>query len=273
MRLMKDTGLLAQVMPELVDTWGPKGAQDPIYHPEGNTFAHSLMVLDNMRGGTMAEKVAAFIHDIGKPATQKILPSGRITNYGHDAKGAEIADGMLRGLKFSAPEVKDITEMVRVHMVMHDVDKLTKPKLARLLEREDLPSLIKLQKADSLGTTSPERFSKVREDFILSKLADFKAAPEPAQQPGAPPVVTGDHLRDLGYVPGPAFKMILGAARNSQYEGGINDIDSGLKFVAQNYSKYHGLNYKQQKELLAKDEAHQAATNADQSNIDVARAH
>ena len=258
MRLMKDTGLLEQVMPELAPTWGPKGAQDPTYHPEGNVFAHQLMVLDNMAGGTMEEKLAAFIHDIGKPATQKILPSGRITNFGHDAKGADIAGDMMRGLTFSSQEVTDVTEMIRLHMVMHDVDKLTKPKLSRILERPDLMSLVKLQKADALGTTAPDRFAKVREDFILSKLASFKAAPEPAQRLGAPPVMTGDHLTDLGYVPGPAFKMILEAARTSQYEGAITDVEKGRSFVTENFARYQGMNYKQQKELLAKDQADRA---------------
>ena len=205
------------------------------------------MVLDNMAGGTMEEKLAAFIHDIGKPATQKILPSGRITNYGHDVKGAEIAGNMMRDLTFSKQQVTDVTEMIRLHMVMHDVDKLTKPKLSRILERPDLISLVKLQKADALGTTSPNRFAKVREDFIMSKLADFKAAPEPAQRLGAPPVVTGDHLTELGYVPGPAFKMILEAARVSQYEGGIKNADTGTSFVTENFARYKGLNYKQQK--------------------------
>lgn len=250
MRFVMGSGLMHQVIPEMVPMRGPRGRQDPLHHPEKTAWTHTMMVLDQLRGSAFEDVMAGFMHDIGKPKTQLISPTGRISNLRHDYEGAKITEAIMRRLKFTTDETAAVTDAVRLHMKMHAVQEMTHGKLAHLLERPDILRLVRLQHADSMATFSPDRFLKTNRDFLMAKLEEMKSSSNPAQRLGAPSVVTGDTLIEMGYKPGPAFKQILEASRTAQYEGGVVDAATGRRFVTENFSDFKGLTLKQQQDLL-----------------------
>ena len=97
--LLRDSGLLAHVLPEMMLTIGCE--QSPEYHPEGDVYKHIRLMLDKMPADAPAELPwTILLHDIAKPATVSVGEDGRIHNYGHDKLGAEMAEVILVRLKF-----------------------------------------------------------------------------------------------------------------------------------------------------------------------------
>lgn len=182
---MMKTGLIKGLIPELAELNGPRGRQDTKWHPEGNAWRHTLMVVDNLakqgNGKQFDLMLTGLIHDVGKPATQKIWPDGGISNYNHDAVGAQMSKPIMERLSMSAVEQNAIYDMVLVHMKMHQVKKMpqTPPsepsELWQILRRPDIHKLIELQQADALGTNFAGRFARDNREFLQSKLAELKS--------------------------------------------------------------------------------------------------
>ena len=106
--LLDATGLLVQVLPEVVRLKGV--AQPPQYHPEGDVWVHTLLLLDGLPAGCPATFAwAALLHDIGKPATFRVAPD-RIRFDGHVEAGIRIAEEICRRLRF--PESRDGADLV-----------------------------------------------------------------------------------------------------------------------------------------------------------------
>lgn len=256
LELLKSTGLLQHIIPEFVETWGPKGYQDPKHHPEGNVWTHTRQVVSHAeKTGDFVLIMGAMLHDIGKPGTQEIREGDcncdasisscahpeRITNLGHDKLGAEMSRVICERLRLTAKETDSICDLVRLHMLMHNVDKLRKSRLIAILSRDDIDQLMQLQHADSLGSffyhgieelhnyplsEVGERIStKSRKEFITSKIQELKPVWE------VPAILSGGDLIKAGYKPGPMFKTILSKVRNAQLEGQLQNKDQALELV------------------------------------------
>lgn len=165
-----DSGRLAAVVPEMMELCGELGEQDPVWHPEGNAFVHTLLVVGNLAGSHFVLMLAGLLHDIAKPQTQKRWTGGGISNHGHDVLGAEMARVICRRLQVSDDETDRVCELIRLHMKMHKVTKLPDNELAELLKRSDIGDLIILQHADSQGTGHPDRANHSRKAFLAEKL-------------------------------------------------------------------------------------------------------
>jgi len=113
LRILNDTELLDEIIPELSACKGI--AQSPEHHPEGDVFVHTLKMFEFPE--YPISKILAFsmlLHDVGKPLVQEI--SDKITFYNHEKKSAELADTILRRLRFSNKDTNEIVFIIGNHM-------------------------------------------------------------------------------------------------------------------------------------------------------------
>ncbi|MBS2006057.1 MAG: HD domain-containing protein [Cyanobacteria bacterium SZAS TMP-1] len=239
--LLVETGLMAEILPEMMDTLHPlAGRQDPIWHPEGLVWTHTKMVLAELvaHGASFELLLAGLLHDVSKPETLEVeVVEGveRIHNYGHAEKGAVVAEAVCKRLKLSSKQVFRVSEIVRLHMQMHSFGEpgIKRSKLVRLMERDDIMDLIMMQHADSMGTgrTQEQRESASHKAFYLAKLDEVRNDPNPALRPGAVILVDGKMIKELGFKPGPIYKVIKEAAFEAQHAGEFTDEASARQWL------------------------------------------
>jgi len=150
-KLMSATGLLKHILPEVEALKGVKQRED--YHSEGDAYRHTLMVLKNAPPG-VENQIAALLHDIGKPATTKMIEN-QISSKGHEEVGAEIAEAIMKRLKFDNDATSRVKKIVRNHMRPHQLGRASGPKALRKFIREVgdelIESILNLARADELG--------------------------------------------------------------------------------------------------------------------------
>jgi poly(A) polymerase len=216
-----DTGLIRHFLPELLDTIGCD--QPPEWHPEGDVFIHTMIMLGMLADDAPIELcLATLLHDIAKPPTRTIDEDGRIRFNGHDALGAEMAATILRRLRYPNQVVADVTAMVARHMQFMHVQKMRTAKLKRFMAEPTFPMEMELHRVDC---GSSNGFTE-NYDFIRDKEAEFAA------EPLIPlPLVTGRDLIDLGMKPGPRFREILEAIQIEQLEGRLQEREAALIYM------------------------------------------
>jgi poly(A) polymerase len=226
--LLMKTGLMKEILPEVVEMNGPRGEQDPRWHPEGNAWVHTRGVVEILSRNGVAPEVmlAGLLHDIGKPDTQVFHADGRITNTNHAAIGAKMASSIARRLDFSPSRVSRLANTVRLHMTMHKGDEMRPGRLATLLEGKHIADLISLQDADA-QVGNPLLGRKSLLPFYTNKLAELAAKARESERLGAAALVTGKTLIELGHKPGPNFKLMLNEAREAQIEGVFGTAEAG----------------------------------------------
>lgn len=155
---LKESGALVTIIPEFAETWGPRGEQHPKWHPEGNVWIHTLMVVEALPPhASLALKLAAVFHDIGKPPTFFPHPlTGDISFPGHAHVGADMFRRVI-GPRLGIDEetIKTAAEIIEHHMLMHDFFKpqLTSPEFQQhILQLPWIEELIEMQHADVYGT-------------------------------------------------------------------------------------------------------------------------
>ena len=205
--LLRDTGLLEQILPELAATIDCE--QSPDFHPEGSVFNHICLMLEKTPAGASESLPwAILLHDIAKPVTaERGAATGKIHFYGHEKVGAEMAKNILRRLKFSNKQIGEIVACVRHHMQFKDVKQMRKATLRRLLLRETFPLELELHRLDCLGSFGGLEYY----NFMLEQAEELK------QQPLIrPPLLTGDDLIALGVKPGKELGALLAEIRELQ---------------------------------------------------------
>ncbi len=218
---LEQSGILAQVHPRLQDLVNCPQPLD--HHPEGDAWQHTLMVLDRaaqMKGHSQdprAFMMAALLHDIGKPLMTEIR-EGRITSYGHDTAGEDLALDFLREFKCSGHRAARIASLVREHMrpvlLFKTRDQVGDRAIRKLAKRVDTRELLLLSEADYLGRSTDRDFRPIKQWF-LDRLN--RVGLEPGD--GILPVIRGQDLIDIGYAPGPHFSSILEYAFSLQLDG------------------------------------------------------
>jgi tRNA nucleotidyltransferase/poly(A) polymerase len=206
-----------------------KGVLQPEqFHPEGDVFKHTRLMLQFLPEKVSVPLVfAVLLHDVAKPVTATIDETGRIRFSGHDRAGAEMAEEIMRRLRFSGAETEATVEMVRQHMVFKDVPKMREAKLKRFMARPTFEEELELHRVDCQGS---HRMLDNYE-FLLRRGEEF--ANEPIIPP---PLVRGDDLIALGLKPGPKFGEILEAVETQQLEGNLQTREEALEWVKREYS-------------------------------------
>jgi poly(A) polymerase len=224
--LLDSSGLMAAILPELE---AMKGVLQPEqFHPEGDVFVHTRLMLQSLREPVSVPLVfAVLLHDVAKPVTATVDQTGRIRFNEHDRIGAEMTDGIMRRLRFSGAEIEDTVEMVKQHMVFKDAPKMRVAKLKRFMARPTFEKELELHRVDC---ESSHRMLDNYE-FLLRKREEF--ANEPIIPP---PLVRGDDLIALGLKPGPKFGEILEAVETRQLEGSFHTREEALRWVKREYA-------------------------------------
>jgi poly(A) polymerase len=223
--LLDESGLLKEVLPEISAMKGV--AQPAEFHPEGDVFVHTLLLLENLPHPCPATLAwGALLHDVGKPATFRVAPD-RIRFNGHVDVGVKMAEDICRRLRFSNADAAQVMALVENHMRFGQVGRMKETTLKRFLRLPGFEEHLALHRADSLA--SHGHLSTY--DFLQTKLAE---TPVENIRPAA--LVTGDDLIGAGYSPGPRFREILEAVEDRQLEGRLVTREAALEFVRREFS-------------------------------------
>jgi tRNA nucleotidyltransferase (CCA-adding enzyme) len=232
--LALELGLLDRLFPELKTLVGCP--QEPEWHPEGDVWVHTLLVVDEARarlnglerGRAAAVMLGALCHDLGKPATTAFV-DGRIRSIGHEEQGVAPATALLDRLNVYSFDGFDVRTTV-LGIVAHHLKpgmfrKSPTPvgdgAFRRLAQKVDLELLARVAKADCLGRTGPFDCSAM--DWFLERARALGVEHAPPR-----PLVMGRHLLELGLAPGPQVGAILKQIYERQLDGEIETIDEGL---------------------------------------------
>ena len=219
-----DTRLIRHIVPEVLPMIGCD--QPPEWHPEGDVYTHTCIMLEMLGPDAPLELcLAVLLHDIAKPPCRTIDDdTGRIRFNGHDSMGAEMAETILRRLKYSNHIIDAAVPMVARHMQFMNVQQMRVAKLKRFMSTPTFEQEMELHRVDcgsSNGFTD-------NYEFLQAKEAEFAAEPLIP-----PPLVTGRDLIRLGLKPGPRFKEILEIIQTEQLEGRILTREGALEFLHQ----------------------------------------
>ena len=228
--LLDSSGLLRQVIPELDACKGCE--QPPQFHPEGDVFVHTRLMLSLLPEQVSVPLVfAVLLHDIGKPPTAKVDENGRIRFNGHERVGAEMALKVMERLRFSRAVIEATVEAVRQHMAFKDVPQMRVAKLKRFMARPGFEDEMELHRVDCLGSHG----FLDNHAFLRVKQEEF------AHEPLIPkPLVTGHDLLAEGIPPGPRIGQILEAVQTRQLEGAFPDRAAALAWIKGEYPEWSG---------------------------------
>ena len=218
--LLDATGLLHEVLPEVERMEGVE--QPPQYHPEGDVWVHTLLLLEKLPAGVSRTLAwGALLHDVGKPPTFRVAPD-RIRFDGHVEVGVRMAEAICHRLHFSNDDTKQIVELVANHMRFADVERMKESTLKRFMRLARFDEHLELHRIDSLS--SHGKLSLY--DFVRERRSHTS---EEEIRPAL--LLNGNDLIRLGYRPGPEFREMLAAIEDAQLEGTLHTREEALSFV------------------------------------------
>ena len=229
--LARDLGIVQRLWPELhalVDC-----PQEPEWHPEGDVWIHTLMVIDQARqrldglthGPALAMMLGAVCHDLGKPAVTA-FSDGRIRSIGHEEGGVAPATALLDRLNVHTIDGYDVRHAV-LGLVAHHLKPgmfhksptpVSDGAFRRLAQKVDLELLARFGKADCHGRTGTFDCSAM--DWFLDRARALGVEHRPP-----PPLLLGRHLIELGVKPGPEMGVLLKAVYERQLDGEVTTLE------------------------------------------------
>ena len=229
--LAREIGVTQSLLPEmhaLIDC-----PQEPEWHPEGDCWIHTLMVIDeaHARNGDLdrarlaAIMLGAVCHDLGKPPTTAVI-DGRIRSLGHEEAGVEPATALLDRLNVHSLDGFDVRTQV-LGMVAHHLkpgafykvrDEISDGAFRRLAQRVDLELLARIARADCNGRGGGFDCSAM--DWFIERARALGVEHRPP-----PPILMGRHLLEMGLEPGPAMGEILKAVYELQLDGTVTNLE------------------------------------------------
>jgi poly(A) polymerase len=222
--LLDETELLAEVLPQIASMKGVE--QPPQFHPEGDVWIHTLMLLEQLPPGCSVTLAwGALLHDVGKPPTFRRAPD-RIRFDGHAEIGVAMAAEICRGFRFSNEETRQILALVENHMRFMDAQRMKTSTLKRFFRLDRFDEHLALHRMDCLaGSGNLDNW-----EFMRERLSSM---PEEAVRPQ--PLITGRELIVAGYPPGARFREMLRVAEDAQLEGTIATAEEALQLVRERF--------------------------------------
>jgi tRNA nucleotidyltransferase (CCA-adding enzyme) len=232
--LARELGVTEALLPEmhaLIDC-----PQEPEWHPEGDVWVHTLLVIDHARGMNAdldrprlaSVMLGAVCHDFGKPLTTTVI-EGRIRSLGHEEAGVEPATRLLDRLNVHSLDGFDVRAQV-LGLTAHHLKpgafykvrgELTDGAFRRLAQKVDMELLARLARADCLGRTGD--FDCTAMDWFLERARMLGVEHRPPA-----PILMGRHLLELGVAPGPRMGEILKAVYELQLDGIVADLETAI---------------------------------------------
>jgi putative nucleotidyltransferase with HDIG domain len=222
--LLDGSGLLHKVLPEIEAMQGVE--QPPQFHPEGDVFVHTLLLLEKLPHPCSAALAwGALLHDVGKPPTFRRAPD-RVRFDGHVDVGVKMAELICQRLRFSSDDTEQILALVDNHMRFAHATRMSESTFKKFVRMPHFDEHLELHRLDCQASHG----DLTTYEFTRNKMAAL--TPE-AMRPA--PLVTGDDLIAVGHVPGPSFKEILSAVEDGQLEGRLQSREQALRFVTQEF--------------------------------------
>jgi len=251
-RLLHRTALLHVLLPEVAAMDGV--AQPPEFHPEGDVWTHTLLMLEQMHSPSPELALSVLLHDVGKPPTfctrppqaslhppapnlpeQVLSPrdaplpesvADRIRFDRHPQAGVQIVQRIASRYRWPRAQLERVCVLVQDHLIFMNVRAMRRSTLVRWLRKPHFPELLELHRLDCLGSHR----SLTTYEFCRAQLA----ALTPGQARPAR-LLTGDDLKALGYPTGPRYKEILSAVEDAQLEGVLQSIEDAKTWVRQHF--------------------------------------
>jgi poly(A) polymerase len=230
MELLYDSGLLKVVLPEVARLKGVE--QPPEFHPEGDVWQHTMLMLRLMDKSTTHEFErskelvwSVLLHDIGKPDTF-FRAKDRIRFNNHNTVGKAIAIKILKRLKVSTNLLDDVSTAVDNHMAFMNVPNMRINTLKKLIRRPTFQMELQLHKLDCESS---------HRDMKITEILKQKQEELGAEKISPAALITGKNLIDMGYKPGPIFKKILEEVEDQQLLDAIKTEREALDFVSQRF--------------------------------------
>jgi len=219
LRELVERGLMEHIVPEILPMIGQE--QPPQFHPEGDVFEHTVLMLNLMKNPTRALAYTVLLHDVGKPDTA-FQAKDRLRFHGHDRKSAEMAEEILRCLRLPVKEIKQIVIAIGGHMRFMEVRRMKKSTLRKLIGADTFKLELELHRLDCEGSHG----LLDNYEFLLEKLEQMQSEPALPE-----PWISGKDLIDLGIQPGPSMGALLQKAYDAQLEGRFASRDELLAWI------------------------------------------
>ena len=232
--LALDLGLIDRVLPEMRPLVGCE--QEPEWHPEGDVWTHTLMVIDEARAANadlarpqlITVMLGAVCHDLGKPSTTAFM-DGRIRSLDHEQAGVEPTESLLDRLNVHTIDGFDVRDqvigLVAQHLkpgMFHKAANVGDGAFRRLAQKVNLELLARLARADCRGRTGSFDCSAM--DWFIERARVLGVEHQPP-----PPLLLGRHLLELGLKPGPRVGEVLKQVYEKQLDGAITSVDEGVE--------------------------------------------
>lgn len=218
LHLLDKLGLLKEVLPEVEKM---KGVQQPrAYHPEGDVFKHTALLLKQLKNPTEVLAFGCLLHDVGKPPTFR--RSDRIRFNGHDVVGARMTQGILERLRFSNDVKEKVVACVEGHMRFKDVTKMRESTLKKFMQRPTFETELEQHRIDCLASHGDIS----NWHFLKKKLRQFSK-----QDIRPEPLLSGKDILEMGFKEGPVIGKILRAVEEAQLENVLKTREDALEWV------------------------------------------
>jgi poly(A) polymerase len=222
--LLAETGLLPVVLPEVDRMRGV--AQSPDYHPEGDVWQHTLLLLQQLPAGAPESlALGALLHDVGKPLCVG-RKGERITFYGHPAVGADLAVAICQRLRRSRTTWERVDYLVRHHLRLTQTPGMRLATLKKMLVEDGFDELCRVARLDALASSRDLRYVLFCERRRLELCAEELRPPR---------LLSGAELLAMGYAAGPRVGEILRSLEDAQLEGEVTTRAAAETYVRERF--------------------------------------
>jgi poly(A) polymerase len=239
-KLMMDTGLLHQFLPEFVDTHGVEQRKD---HHHKDVFYHTLQVIDQVaeRSPLLELRLAALFHDIAKPRTKRFDEASGWTFHGHEVVGERMTRAILRKLKYSNEIIQYVQKLVRLHLRPMALvsEEVTDSAIRRLLflAGEEFDDLMQLCRAD-ITSKNPDKVRRHLKnyEYVIQRAGEVEE--KDRMRAFKSPVNGVEIMEKLGIRPGPEIGKLKTLIEEAIIEGIIpNEHDAAWDYLLANYKE------------------------------------
>jgi len=238
---LRTLGAIEKIFPEIQSLIGVP--QDPEWHPEGDVFVHTCLVIDRARElvddlsypRQVTVMLAALAHDFGKPATTEFI-DGRLRSRGHEEAGVQPAESFLNRINVHTIDGYDVRAqviaLVREHLKPGEFykkrDEVGEGAFRRLARRCEPDLLYRVARADSLGRNADwvpreQWYGAEAQEWFIERSRELQVEQRPPD-----PLLLGRHLIDLGVEPGPQMGEITRAIYELQLDGRVRTLDEAI---------------------------------------------
>jgi poly(A) polymerase len=221
-QLLDETRLLSEVLAEVKAMQGVE--QPPEFHPEGDVWTHTLIMLDGLKNSTPTLALAVLLHDVGKPPTFTVRERIRFDH--HAEVGAKMAEAICERLRLSSRDTERVAEMVRHHLRFKDFPNMRRATQLRFIRMDNFEEHLELHRLDCLASHG---------DLTNYELAKRLLQQTSAEEARPARLVTGNDLIQCGYAPGPRFTTILRSLEDAQLEGRILTREDAIRFLREQF--------------------------------------